>query len=200
VKGEEGGEKTNRKIILTATLFLIAAMLATPLASAKPEVWSVDFELQTLPYYSEDADWSKFKEFQTEKGMLVVDHIPAIGEVVLEIDNGEDPSYTMNGVVTQMVLCSKLYLNDDPMKVMGNEKWTFTFDDAEASTLEVSANFWIDDLTTQPNGGGTCVGTHGTGVFEDAIFKGAFTTVMILMGPGEGILKIQFGSGEIMFT
>ncbi len=186
----------NRTILLTATLLLIAAMLATPLASAKPEVWSVTFNLVTLPdHLSPDADWSKLKTFQTKSGLLLVDQIPAIGTVVLGIDNGVDPPYTMSGVVTQMVLCSKLYLNDDPMKVMGNEKWTFTFDEG---TLEVSANFWIDDLTTQPNGGGTCVGTKGTGVFEGAKLKGAFTTIM---SPADenGILKIQFGSGEIKF-
>jgi len=182
-----------RKIILTATLFLIAAMLATPLASAKPEVWSVTFELQTLPDISADADWSKFKEFETEKGMLVVDHIPTIGTI--ELVHG---STTMIGVVKQMVLTSELFMGSDPMKAFGNEKWVFMFDDAEGSTLEVSANFWIDDLPTQPNGGGTCVGTHGTGIFEDAIFKGTFTTIMIPIGSA-GILKTQFGSGEIKF-
>ena len=56
-----------RKIILTATLFLIAAMMATPLVSAKPEVWSVTFNLETLPDLSPDADWSKFKMIQTRK-------------------------------------------------------------------------------------------------------------------------------------
>jgi len=185
----------NRKIILIATLFLIAAMLATPLASAKPEVWSVTFDLVTLPNFPPDGDWSKYKEVITKSGPILVDQIPAIGTVVLEIDNGVDSPYTMSGVVTQMVLCSKLYLNDNPMKVMGNEKWTFIFD---GGTLEVSANFWTELLNFDPIVGGTCIGTSGTGIFEDAIFKGTFTTIMIPTGTG-GILKTQFGSGEIKF-
>ncbi len=183
----------NRTILLTATLLLIAGMLATPLASAKPEVWSVTFNLVTLPDL--DADWSKYKEVITESGPILVDQIPTIGTVVLEIDNGVAPPYTMSGVVTQMVLCSKLYLNDDPMKVMGNEKWTFTF--AEG-TLEVSANFWIDDMLNPPNGGGTCVGTQGTGVFEGAKLKGTFETIMIPQD-NQAILKMQVGLGEIKF-
>jgi hypothetical protein len=168
---------------------MLAAMLATPLVSAKPEVWSVTFNLVTLPAPL-DADWSKFKMFETEKGLLVVDQIPASGTA--QLVHG---STTMTGVVTQMVLCSKLYLGTS-MRVMGNEKWTLIFDEG---TLEVSANFWIDDMTTQPNGGGTCVGTHGTGVFEGAKFKGTFDTIMIPQ-LDEAILKIQFGSGEIKFT
>ena len=43
------------------------------------------------------------------------------------------------------------------------------------------------------------MGTHGTGVFEDAKFKGTFDTIMIPQ-PDGAILKIQFGSGEIKFT
>ena len=101
----------------------------------------------------------------------------------------------MTGMVTQMVLCSKLYLGTS-MRVMGNEKWTFAFEGG--STLEVSANFWIDDMLNPPNGGGTCVGTHGTGVFDGAIFKGTFDTIMVPTGSG-GIFKIQSGSGEIKF-
>ena len=180
----------NRKLLGLFVALMAAAMLATPLVSAKPAVWSVTFNLTTTPDLSPDADWSKFKEFATEKGMLIVDQIPASGTV--QLVHG---STTMTGVVTQMILCSKLYLGTS-MRVMGNEKWAFTFEGG--STLEVSANFWIDDMTTQPNGAGTCVGTHGTGVFEGAIFKGTFTTIMIPQGEA-GILKIQSGSGEIKF-
>ena len=67
---------------------------------------------------------------------MIVDQIPASGTA--QLVHG---STTMTGVVTQMVLCSKLYLGTS-MRVMGNEKWTLTFDEG---TLEVSANFWIDD-------------------------------------------------------
>lgn len=164
-------------------------MLATPLASAKPEVYSVEFSLTTMPDLA-GGDVSKMKYFPDKAGPILVNHIPTIGEVEFSYDDN-----TLTGVVTQMVVCSKLYMNNDPMKVMGNEKWVFTFDEG---TLEVSANFWIDDMATQPNGGGTCVGTHGTGIFENAIFKGTFTTIMIPQPTG-GILKMQLGSGEIKF-
>jgi len=190
----------NKKILGVFVSLLAVVMLATPLVacvSAKPVVWSVEFSLTTLPDLL--GDWSKFKMVETKSGPILVDHIPTIGEVELGIDDGVDDPYLMTGVVTQMVLTSKLYLNDDPARVMGNEKWVFTFADAEASTLEVSANFWIDDMfAIEPNGGGTCVGTYGTGVFEGAKFKGTFDTIMIPQ-PGGGILKTQYGSGEIKF-
>jgi hypothetical protein len=182
----------NRKALITAVTLLTITMLSTPLVSAKPVVWSVAFELQTLPDLSEDADWSKYKEVVTKSGPVLVDQIPTIGTVVLEYNDGVS-DHTMTGVVKQTVLTSKLYLFDDPLKVFGNEKWTLIFD---GGTLEVSANFWIDDMLNPPNGGGTCVGTHGTGVFDGAIFKGTFDTIMVPTGSG-GIFKIQSGSGEI---
>jgi hypothetical protein len=180
----------NRKILGVCIVFMLVAMMATPLVSAKPEVWSVTFNLETLPDLSPDADWSKFKMIETEKGLLIVDQIPASGTA--QLVHG---STTMTGVVTQMVLCSKLYVGTS-MRVMGNEKWTLTFDEG---TLEVSATFWTEFLNLDPIVSGTCVGTHGTGIFEDAKFKGTFSTIM-LPYPNEAILKIQFGSGEIKFT
>ena len=183
----------NRKALMIAVTLLTVAMLATPLVSAKPAVWSVTFSLTTMPDMSADPDlWSKYNGFAVKNGMLVVDKIPTIGTV--ELVHG---STTMTGEVTQMVLCGKIYVTTS-MRAMGNEKWVFMFDDAEGSTFEISANFWIDDLPNQPNGAGTCLGTHGTGVFEDAIFKGTFTTIMIPQQSG-AILKIQYGSGEIKF-
>jgi hypothetical protein len=187
----------NKKILGISVGLLVVAMLATPLmVSAKPVVWSVEsFSLTTLPDLL--GDWSKFKMVETKSGPILVDHIPTIGPVELVYDDGVS-EHTLIGEVKQMVLTSKLYLNDDPARVMGNEKWTFTFADAEASTLEVSANFWIDDMfAAEPNGGGTCVGTNGTGVFEGAKFKGTFDTIMISLDGA--ILKTQYGSGEIKF-
>lgn len=184
----------NRKVSVIFVALMAVAMLATPLVSAKPVVWSVEFSLETLPDLSEDADWSKYKEVVTKSGPVLVDQIPTIGTVVLGYNDGVS-DHTMIGVVKQTVLTSKLYIFDDPIKVFGNEKWTLIFD---GGTLEVSANFWIDDLLNPPNGGGKCVGTHGTGIFNGAIFKGTFDTIMIPTGSG-GIFKIQFGSGEIKF-
>ena len=172
-----------KAVLVLAVALLAVAMLATPMvACAKPVVWSVDFSLETYPDLA--GDWSKFKEFTTNNGLIVVDHIPTVGTVTLVHDGN-----TMTGVATQMVLNSKLF-SFDPQRVMGNEKWVFTF--AEG-TLEISANFWIDG----DRSGGTCVGTFGTGIFEGAIFKGTFDTTMVSLGGA--ILKDQSGSGEIKF-
>jgi hypothetical protein len=74
-------------------------------ACAKPVVWSVDFSLETLP--DPLGDWTKFNMFTTEKGIIVVDKIPTIGDVDFAFGGN-----TMTGVVTQMVLNSKLYSLD----------------------------------------------------------------------------------------
>jgi len=189
----------NKKMLGIFVSLVVVVMLATPLVAcvnAKPVVWSVEFSFSNLPDMA--GDWSKFKMVETKSGPNKVDHIPTFGDDVVLVYNDGISDHTLNGEVTQMVITSKLFLNDDPLRVMGNEKWIFTFDDAEASTLEISANFWMDDMLTQPNGGGKCVGTYGTGVFEGAKFKGTFDTEMYPQ-PSGAILKMQYGSGEIMF-
>jgi hypothetical protein len=187
-----------KKILGIFVSLLAVVMLASPLVvcvSAKPVVWSVEFSFSTLPDMI-SGDLSKFKMVETRSGLVKVDHIPTIGDdLVLDYDDGTTQD-TLSGEVSQMVITSKLF-EGDPFRVMGNEKWVFTFDDAEASTLEISAVFWMDDMLTQPNGWGKCVGTSGTGIFEGAKFKGTFDTEMYIQL--NGILKLQYGEGEIKF-
>jgi hypothetical protein len=198
----KGGDKVkmNKKLLGFALAFIFLAMLATPLvacASAKPVVWSVEFSFSTLPDLI-TGDSSKLKMVETKPGVVKVDYIPTFGDDLVLVYNDGVDDHTLTGVVTQMVITSTLFTNEDPPRARGTEKWVFTFDDAETSTLEISANFWMDNMyAAEPNGGGTLVGTYGTGVFEGAKFKGTFDTLMAL-GPS-GILKTQSGSGEIMF-
>ena len=210
---EEGGEKVKRKIFGLALVIAMIAVLATPLAAAKPTIKSVEFRIESWPAPLEIGDYSKMKEIpagESGNSKLIrvptrgvpplVDYVPdanppsvwmplllaSSGGVRLDIDGMS----TYEGTVDQMVIHDNTFADGSWSAI---EKWAFTFDDG---TLEVSA-------TMLRNGMGKCVGTRGTGIFEGAKFTGEFETVSnwyYLAGFDlEACFKIQEGTGEIMF-
>ncbi|PVX23834.1 MAG: hypothetical protein CW716_11180 [Candidatus Bathyarchaeum sp.] len=207
-----------KKMLGVFTCLLVVAMLATPLvASAKPAIKPVTFRVEAWPA-GPDGDWSKYKLILAgESGNLKLLQLPLEGEPPL-LDFVPDPAdvnafpdcfaFLGFGGVRFMIDGANLLGEGRVEKMLiqttqfadgsyrATEKWTFKFYDTEQSTLELS-------IVTK-NGEGKCVGTRGTGYFEGAQFKGAFTenlnwyVLPVELGGGDAAFSVIEGTGELM--
>jgi hypothetical protein len=204
-----------KKILGIFACLLVAAILSTPLVvCAKPAVKPVTFKVEAWP--SATGDYSKYTEILAgESGNFKLLRLPLEGEPPLldvvpnPLDFLADPfsylgvggiRFTIDGAnllgegrVEKMLIQTTQFADGS---YQATEKWTFKFYDAEQSTLELS-------IVTK-NGEGKCVGTRGTGYFEGAQFKGAFTENLNWyvtpewLGGWTAAFSVIEGSGELM--
>jgi len=189
---------------------LTVSMLITPLiVYAKPTVEDVDFRIEIWPADPAVYDWSKFKSFDAgESANSKIFKFPVIGvpplldEVPTVEDFMADPfdylsvtggfrftigNWEHEGMFVGWAIHINYYADGTHKAI---EQYTFTFDDAEESTLEVLSQ--IDR-----NGVGKLVGTKGTGYFEGAKFAGTYDKIEFWYPFGVAFVVLE-GEGEIM--
>jgi hypothetical protein len=205
-------KELKRKILGLALVIAMIAVLATPLAAAKPTIKSVEFRIESWPAPTGVGDYSKLKAFPAgESGNSKMIKGPTMGVPPLLDDIPDsDPAVwvpylmsakggvrlTIDGMGTREGIVEAMVIHDNTFadgSWSDSEKCTFTF--AEG-TLEISAKLFT-------NGMGKCVGTRGTGIFEEAKFTGTFEVnlywyYLALYDLWAGF-KIQEGTGELMF-
>ena len=189
----------NKKILSLIVVLSVVAMLSVPLsACAKSTTEEISFRIETWPDVgiSPDADLSKFKQIIAgESGKVKLNRLPTIGIPPLLDEVPVGPMFGTGGVrltignddpIEGTVKVEIIHVNLNSMTSYTSiEKWAFIF--AEG-TLELSA--------TVKDGEGTCIGTNGSGIFENTKLTASFTDQLIWYG--QAAYGIKEGIGQIV--
>ena len=215
----------NRKILVIAVALMGVAMLTTPLVAsvnAKPKIATVVFRSEI--WGNRDNPNEKYRMGPAgDSGNVLMKQINIIGIPPLTDKTPPDmPSvadalayrggirlvitkdsntYTLLGTVEQLLITGVAHAVQSALN--DNEKATITItenpsgvapDGWEESTLELSI-IWV-------HGEGKILGNRGTGIFENAQFRGTYSMAggIVFIPPGiPCVYKAQWGTGEIMF-
>ena len=200
----------NKKVLGIVVVLMAVSMLATPLiVYAKPTIKDVDFRIEVWPADPALSDWSKFKSFSAGESenskfliMPIIGMPPLIDDIPSVDDFMADPfaylgvtggvrftigTWEHEGMVEGMLIHLNYYADGTHKAI---EQYTFTFDDAEESTLEILS-------LINRKGEGKLVGTRGTGYFEGAKFAGSYDKTEFYYPFGVAFVVLE-GEGEIM--
>jgi hypothetical protein len=216
----------NKKILLLTISILALVMLVTPLVvcvNAKPTTATVVFRSETWGD-RENPNEKNRMEFAGNSSNVLMKQINIIGIPPLtNVTPPDQPTaadalvysggfcinitqgtnmYTLLGTVEQ-VLITGMAKYGTGWGLVSNEKATVTITDNpgggappgwDESTLELSI--------IMVRGKGKILGNRGTGIFENAQFKGTYSlaaTQFFVPSLGVVVYKAQYGTGEMMF-
>jgi hypothetical protein len=220
--------KTVKRKFLVVVL-LTAVMLATPLVvcvNAKPATATVVFRSETWGDRDNPNEKNRMGVTGNSSNVLMkqinIIGIPPLTDITppnqpttadatayrggIRLEITEDSNtYTLLGTVEQLLVTAMAIKAGSGWGLVSNEKATVTItenpvgdapDGWEGSTLELSI--------IMIRGNGKILGNKGTGIFENAQFRGTYSLAATqFFVPSLGtvvVYKVQWGTGEMMFT
>ena len=215
----------NKKILMLTITLLAVAMLVTPLVAsvnAKPKIATVEFRSEIWGNRDNPNEKTRMGVAGNSSNALmkqiniigippltnktppdmpsVADALAYRGGIRLVITEDSN-TYTLLGTVEQLLITGMARID---WGLVDNEKATITItenpgggapDGWEESTLELSIIWTL--------GKGKILGNRGTGIFENAQFRGTYSMAggIVFIPPGTiAVYKAQWGTGEIMFS